>query len=368
MKIDISSEVYNTNISKPSFDNLVFGKTFAPFMFTAKYKEGKGWFDAKIETFKNFSMSPASLVFHYGQEIFEGQKVYAWQNGEFAMFRPEENIKRMNKSADRMCMANIDENMFMEALKLMAKFNKDFVPPKKDYSLYIRPTLIATDSILGVRAAKEYLFYIIASPVGPYFNEGFKPVKIWVSTEYVRAVAGGTGEAKTGGNYAASLKAMEEAEAFGCSQVLWLDGQTRSKVEEVGTMNIFFVENGTLITPKLSGGILEGITRKSIIEATNSLGINFEERELPIDYILKSIENGSITEAFGAGTACVVSPIGTLVYKTKEYNIKQNEMGKITKALYDEITLIQYGEKKDSYNWMKTVYDSKIEVETKTVF
>ena len=368
MNIEIAKDVYASKVTNPSFENLVFGKLFAPFMFTVKYKEGKGWYEPKIETFKNLSMSPASLVFHYGQEIFEGQKIYAWKDGKLVMFRPEENIKRLNKSAERMCMAKMDEELFMNALKLVAKYNKVFVPNKKNYSLYLRPTMIATDSVLGVRPSSEYLFYIIASPVGPYFNEGFKPVKIWTSKKYARAVKGGTGEAKTGGNYGASLRAMEEAKKYDCTQVLWLDGMTRNNVEEVGTMNIFFVENGKLITPKLSGSILNGITRKSVLEAAPKLGLEIEERELALDYILKGINKGSITEAFGAGTACVVSPIGSLVFEDKEYIIDMENMGSVTEKIYNEIVSIQYGEMQDKYNWMTVVYDEQSEEQIKSTF
>jgi branched-chain amino acid aminotransferase len=350
--MDIKMEYEETGIKPELPKDLRFGTSFTDKMFIAEYDKDKGWHSAKVKNFSNFCLSPASLVFHYGQEIFEGQKAYKWENGKIALFRPKKNIKRFNRSAERMSMPQIDEEIYMKGLNNLIYADKDWVPQKHDYSLYIRAAMIAVDPILGVRSGTKYLFFIINSPVGPYFVNGFNPVKIWVSDEYVRAVPGGTGQAKTGGNYAASLKAMNQARDNDCAQVLWLDGIERKYVEEVGTMNIFFVENEKLITPNLSGSILKGITRDSIIEYAKHIGVEVEERKIDINDILEGIENKTVTECFGAGTACVISPVGELKYKGKSYVIDNDKVGSITKKIYDGITGIQYGKIKDDFNWI----------------
>lgn len=357
--MQIKYEYKNKGVKPSTIKDLRFGTTFTDKMFIVEYDKDKGWSNPVIKNFENFSLSPASLVFHYGQEIFEGQKAYKWEDGRVVLFRPESNIKRFNLSADRMCMPTIDENLYMEGLNALIWHDRDWIPQEKDHSLYVRAAMIAVDPILGVRPGNKYYFFIINSPVGPYFVSGSNPVKIWVSDKYVRAIEGGVGEAKTGGNYASSLKAMEEARVKGCSQVLWLDGKKRQYVEEVGTMNIFFVENEKLITPKLSGSILKGITRDSVITYAKHIGITVEERIIDINELCEGIKNGKVTECFGAGTACVISPVGTLSYKDKEYIMGNNKTGHITKSIYDGITGIQYGKVKDPFNWIKFINEPR---------
>jgi branched-chain amino acid aminotransferase len=332
-----------------------FGMSFTDKMFLMQYEKDKGWFFPTIKNHENFSMSPASLVLHYAQEIFEGQKAYKWKDGRVVLFRPEMNIKRFNRSAVTMCMPEVDEKIFMEALETLTWEDRDWVPSEEGHSLYIRAAMIATDPVLGVRAGSQYKFFIINSPVGCYFPEGFNPIKIWVSDTMVRTIAGGIGEAKTGGNYAASLKGMIEAREKGCTQALWLDGQERKYVEEISTMNICFVKKGKIVTPELTGGILRGITRDSVIVAAKDLGYTVEERKITIDEVCDGITSGEITECFGCGTACVISPIGELKYKGKSYVINHSKTGEVTKHIYDTITGIQYGRIKDKFGWIKVV-------------
>ena len=332
-----------------------FGTTFTDKMFVMHYNKDKGWHDAEIKNHEPFIMPPSSLVLHYGQEIFEGQKAYKWEDGRIVMFRPEMNIKRFNLSADRLCMPAVDEKVFMEALDKLIWEEREWIPQTYGHSLYVRAAMIATDPVLGVRSGSEYVFFIIDSPAGCYFPEGFNPVKIWVSDKYVRAVKGGLGEAKTGGNYAASLKAMSEARSKGFSQVLWLDGREMKYVEEVGTMNIFFVEDGKVITPELNGSILHGVTRDSVITAAKDAGYTVEEKRISIEDICKGIESGKVTECFGSGTACVITPVGELGYKGKEYVMSNFKTGPVTQKIYDIITGIQFGKIKDNFGWIKEV-------------
>lgn len=331
-----------------------FGTSFTDKMFLVEYKDGK-WINPVIKNFEPFQLWPSSLVLHYGQEIFEGQKAYKWSDGNIVMFRPESNIKRFNRSAERMCMPAIDENLFMSALEKLIWDDRDYIPSEDGHSLYIRPAMIAIDPILGVRSGSNFYFFIINSPAGPYFPEGFNPVKIWVSDTYVRTIRGGIGEAKTGANYAATLKAMNEARTKGYSQVLWLDGVEMKYVEEISTMNVFFVEDGKLITPNLSGGILNGITRDSVITAAKDLGITVEEKRISIDEITTGVNSGKITECFGSGTACVITPVGQLGYKGKEYVMNNSKTGPITQKIYGTITGIQYGKIKDKFGWIKKI-------------
>jgi branched-chain amino acid aminotransferase len=331
-----------------------FGMCFTNKMFFVEYKDGK-WQNPVIKNLEPFTMWPSALVLHYGQEIFEGQKAYKWADGSIVMFRPEMNIKRFNRSAERMCMPTVDEKMFMQGLDMLIWEDRDFIPSEDAHSLYVRPAMIAVDPLLGVRSGTHFYFFIINSPAGPYFPEGFNPVKIWVSDTYVRTIRGGIGEAKTGANYAATLKAMNEARAKGYSQVLWLDGVEMKYVEEISTMNVFFVEDGKLITPNLSGGILNGITRDSVITAAKDLGITVEEKRISIDEITTGVNSGKITECFGSGTACVITPVGQLGYKGKEYVMNNSKTGPITQKIYDTITGIQYGKIKDKFGWIKKI-------------
>ncbi|MEA2014264.1 MAG: branched-chain amino acid aminotransferase [Thermodesulfobacteriota bacterium] len=331
---------------------LGFGRTFTDHFFIAEYDSEKGWHNASIEPLRPLSLSPAAMCLHYGQEIFEGMKAYKGKDNSIYLFRPEENINRMNRSAERLCMAQIDNDLFMEGLKQLVLLEKDWIPRGAGTSLYIRPTMIASESSLGVHPASQYLFYIIVGPVGAYYPEGFRPTKIYVSEKYVRAATGGVGDCKAAGNYAASLYASREALKKGCAQVLWLDAREQKYVEEVGTSNIFFVIGDDLITPPLSGSILPGVTRDSVIRLARSWGINVLERQLSIDEILSSNANGTLKEAFASGTAAIVSPVGQIHYQEKEHVIGNGNTGPLTEKLYNGILQIQYGDKEDPFGWM----------------
>lgn len=334
---------------------LGFGRIFTDHMLTIAYTAGKGWHDAMIRPYENFSLSPACSVLHYSQTIFEGLKAYRAEKG-VNLFRPWDNFKRMNISAERMCIPPIDEAFALEALEELVRIDRDWVPRSEGTSLYIRPTIIATDPFLGVRAGEEYIFYIIMSPVGAYYASGLAPVDIYVEDEYVRSVKGGTGFAKTGGNYAASLIAGEVAHRKGFSQVLWLDGVEKKYVEEVGSMNIFFKIRGELYTAPLAGSILPGITRDSIIRlAKEAYGVNVREERLAIADIFAENESGGLEEVFGTGTAAVVSPVGGMTWEGKSIRISGGNMGELTSKLYDKLTGIQYGREKDEFGWIKTL-------------
>lgn len=334
---------------------LVFGKFFTDHMFVMKYNERRGWFDPTIRPYANFSLSPGAMVFHYGQEIFEGMKAYYGGSGKFILFRPEMNIARFNRSAERMVMPRVDPELFLKALIKLIKLDYRWIPKERGHALYIRPFMIATEEQVGLRPSREYIFAIILSPVGPYFGS-LKPVKIYISDVYSRACEGGVGEAKTGGNYAASLYAGKLAAEKGCSQVLWLDAKEHRLVEEVGAMNIFFVLNdGLLMTPQTSGTILPGVTRDSILQLAPRLNLEAHETPLRIGNVLKAIIEGRIVEVFGAGTAAVVTPVGELHYKGETFIINNNLIGPITQKVYDELTAIQYGEKEDLFGWTRII-------------
>jgi len=292
------------------------------------------------------------MVFHYAQEIFEGMKAFNYRGGHVGLFRPMDNLKRMNDSADRLSMPKFDADFVFKGLLELVRLEQGWVPQQKDTSLYIRPTMIGTDPVIKVRASDNYLFYIILSPVGPYFSSGAKMSKIIVEDTYVRASKGGMGFAKTGGNYAASIKAGMEAAKKGFDQVLWLDAEERKFAEEVGSMNIFFVIDNALVTPKLDGVILPGITRRSVIELAKHLQLKVEEREVPIAEVVEGLQDGRVSEVFGTGTACVVNPVGTLGYKGREHKVGGGEPGNFATMLYNHLTGIQYGEKKDVFGWM----------------
>lgn len=333
---------------------LIFGKFFTDHMFVMKYKDGK-WFNPLIKPYASFSLSPGAMVFHYGQEIFEGMKAYYGGSGKFILFRPEMNIARFNRSAERMVMPPVDPELFLEALIKLIKLDYRWIPKERGHALYIRPFMIATEEQVGLRPSKEYIFAIILSPVGPYFGS-LNPVKIYVSDIYSRACEGGVGEAKTGGNYAASLYAGKLAAKEGCNQVLWLDAKEHEWIEEVGAMNIFFVrQEGSLWTPPIAGTILPGVTRDSILKLATRLNIERNEALLNIEKILKGIKEGWITEVFGAGTAAVVTPVGELHYKGETFVINNNQMGPVTQKIYDELTGIQYGEKEDLFGWARII-------------
>ena len=332
-------------------EKLVFGRTFAEHMFKMKYSEGRGWHDAKIEKYGSFTMDPASCVLHYSQEIFEGLKAYKALNGKMLLFRPEQNARRLNRSARKLCMPEIPEEDFVNAVKELVLLDKEWIPDAPGTSLYIRPTMIASEAFLGVHPSKEYLFYIIMSPVGPYFKEGFNTVSIYVEDQLVRAAVGGVGDIKTGGNYAASLLGAMKAEEKGFSQVLWLDAKEHKYVEEVGAMNVFFVFGDKVVTPQLTGSILPGITRNSVIALAKDMGYEVEERRISIDEVLDGIKSKELTEIFGSGTAAIISPVGLFHYKDNNYYINDNKVGSITRAFYERLVGIQYGKIEDTMGW-----------------
>lgn len=335
---------------------LGFGKIFTDRMLLIKYEEKKGWHDPVIKPYEPFLLDPSVVVFHYAQEIFEGLKGYRWRDNSINLFRPEMNAKRFNQSADRICMPQIDEGLFIKGIKELLVLEKEWIPKSFGTSIYIRPTMIATEKFLGVKASNSYNFFIILSPVGAYYSAGFAPVKILVEDRYVRAAVGGTGNVKTGGNYAASLKAGKEAKVKGYDQVLWLDASKKKYIEEVGAMNIFFVhKDKILLTPPLTGSILPGVTRDSVIKLADEIGFKVSEDLLAIDDILGKIKKGEITEVFGSGTAAVISPVKELFYKNSSYIVGSGSVGKITQKLYDSLTGIQYGKIKDKFNWIKKV-------------
>lgn len=336
----------------PDEDKLGFGRYFTDHMFRMEYDAGRGWHDARIVPFENISLHPASTVLHYGSEIFEGLKAYRREDGGIQLFRPMENIKRMNNSADRMCLPKIDEKDAFEILTTFVKLESGWVPHSFGTSLYLRPFMFGNDENLGVHTVSHVEFLIIASPSGSYYAEGINPVKIMIEDEDVRAVRGGTGYAKCGGNYAASTRAGEKAAEKGYSQVLWLDGVERKYIEEVGAMNVMFKIDGEIVTPALTGSILPGITRKSCIEVLKNMGYKVSERLLSVDELVGALESGKLEEAWGCGTAAVVSPIGRLSYKDKEYIVNNEEIGDITKKLYDTLTGIQWGKLPDTYGWI----------------
>ncbi len=333
--------------------NLVFGRVFSDHMFMADFREGKGWQDARIVPYGPLAMDPAAMVLHYGQGIFEGLKGYRWANGEIWLFRAEQNCERLNRSAKKMCMPEIDPGLQMRAIEQLIAADKDWVPHSVGSSLYIRPTMIAVEPHLGVRPAGEYLYYIITGPVAAYYAEGFNPVKIYVSEEYVRTVRGGVGEAKTMANYASSLFAAEVAKKKGYTQVLWLDGVEKRYVEEVGTSNIFFRIGDELITPPLGGSILPGITRDSVIELAKHWGIKVTERLITIDEVIETSRSGAMKEIFASGTAAVISPVGEICYRDADYRIADGSVGEWALKLYEEILGIQYGEREDVFGWMR---------------
>ncbi len=334
---------------------LGFGAIFTDHMFVCDYTEGTGWHDARIVPYGPFQLDPSCAVLHYSQTIFEGMKCYRRKDGGIQLFRPRDNFARMNRSAKRMGMPELDTDTFMEGLLQLLRLDKDWVPHNPGTSLYIRPTLIATDNKLGVHASHSYLFYIILSPVGAYYPGGLAPNDIYVEDEYVRAVRGGIGETKAGANYAASLLAGMYAEKKGFVQVLWLDGVEQRYIEEVGSMNILFAYGNKVVTPKLSGSILPGITRDSVLKLARHLGYETAEEKMDIHEVLKDIESGKLTESFGSGTAAVISPVKSFSYKGKSYQVGNGGIGPVAQKLYDTLTGIQYGTVEDSLGWITKV-------------
>ena len=350
--MEIRIERTATPKAKPADETkLGFGHIFTDHMFIMNYDTGLGWHDARIVPFGDITLSPAAMCLHYGQEIFEGLKAYRTADGSVQLFRPEENFKRMNVSCDRMVIPPINEADVLEALKTLVKLEEDWVPHTEGASLYIRPYIFATDPYVGVRPADHYMFVIILSPSGAYYSTGLNPVKIYVEKKYVRAVRGGTGFAKTAANYAISLKGQQEAHDQDYEQVLWLDGVEQKYVEEVGSMNIFFVIDGEVITPELTGSVLPGITRKSGLQRCESWGMKVSERRISIDEVAKAYDEGKLDEVFGTGTAAVISPIGELFDQGKTYVVNEGKIGAIAQRLYDNLYGIQTGKVEDYMGW-----------------
>lgn len=341
---------------KTPSDELGFGKVFSDHMFLMDYDNGIGWHDARIVPYGPIELMPCANIFHYGQEVFEGLKVYRTADGTLQLFRPLENIRRMNISSDRLCIPEFPEEMFMQAVKKIVELEADWVPCEHGTSLYLRPFIIGTEAALGVHASSKYLFMILCSPSGTYYAGGIDPVKILIESRDVRAVRGGTGYAKSSGNYAASMRAGEVAEKKGFTQVLWLDGIHMKYIEEVGAMNVMFKIDGKIVTPDItSGSVLPGITRKSCLELLRDWGYEIEERDISVDELIESIENGKLEEAWGTGTAAVVSPMGLLNYKDVDHIVNNNEIGPVTQRLYDELTGIQWGTIPDTRSWIVKV-------------
>lgn len=336
-------------------NNLGFGQLFSDYMFQMRYTEGKGWHDAEIVPYHYFSISPAATVLHYAQEVFEGLKAYRTAQGEIQLFRAKDNFKRMSNSSVRLAMPDFDEALVLDALRQLVQVEKDWVPGTEGTSLYIRPTYIGVDPFIGVRAAREYLFYIITGPVGAYYANGLSPTKILIEKVYTRSAHGGTGFAKTGGNYAATLLAGLEAHKKGCDQVLWLDAEERRYVEEVGSMNMMFVIDDVIVTPPLDGTILPGITRDSVLQLARDKGLKTEERAISIDEVIETAKSGRMTEAFGTGTAAVVSPVGEFVYGDETFTVAGGKMGKYALDFYEALTSIQYGRAADTHGWIEKI-------------
>ncbi|MDR4228850.1 branched-chain amino acid aminotransferase [Bacillus mojavensis] len=347
----IEREKITSKKEKPDPSSLGFGKYFTDYMFVMDYEEEKGWHHPRLTPYAPIMLDPSSSVFHYGQAVFEGLKAYRTEDGRVLLFRPEQNIKRLNRSCQRMSMPPVDEELVLEALTQLVELEKEWVPREKGTSLYIRPFVIATEPSLGVKASKNYTFMIVLSPVGSYYGDQLQPINIYVEDEFVRAVNGGVGNAKTSGNYAASLQAQQKANELGYDQVLWLDAIEKKYAEEVGSMNIFFVINGEVVTPALSGSILSGITRASAIELIRSWGIPVREEKISIDDIYAASARGELTEVFGTGTAAVVTPVGELNIHGRTVIVNDRQIGEISKKLYQTITDIQLGKVKDPFHW-----------------
>ena len=338
--------------AKPDPNTLVFGKTFTDHMFLMNYTTGQGWHDGRIVPYGPLCLEPSAMVFHYAQEVFEGMKAYRNPEGGVQLFRPMENVRRINSSCERMCIPQLSEEEALAAIEQLVRLEQDWVPSAPGTSLYIRPFIIATTPSLGVHAAHDYLFCIICCPVGAYYAEGINPVRIYVENEDVRAVRGGTGYTKCGGNYAASIRAGERAEEQGYAQVLWLDGVHRKYIEEVGSMNVLFKIDGKVITPALTGSVLPGITRKSCLELLRNWGVPVEERLITAEELFDAAESGKLEEAFGSGTAAVVSPIGEMGWGEKHVVVNGGKIGPLTQKLYDTLTAIQWGTQPDPFGWI----------------
>jgi branched-chain amino acid aminotransferase len=343
-----------SKINSVDFENLGFGEVFSDHMFSMDYENGE-WINQRIEPYGKIEFEPAMCTLHYAQAVFEGLKAFHVRDGSINIFRPEKNLERMNRSNERMCMPTIDKDMFFDVMTELIKLERDWIPKDIGHSLYIRPFIFGTENFLGVHPSSTYRFMIILSPVGAYYKEGFNPVSLLVPEEYVRAVKGGVGEAKTAGNYAASLLPAEIAQKKGFTQVLWLDGEHHKYIDEVGTMNIFFVIDDEVITPPLEGSILPGVTRDTVLDLTKSWGMKVNERRISIDELIQSSKEGRLQEVFGTGTAAVISPVDEIQYRDTNININEGQIGPIARRLFDEISGIQYGEISDTHGWIYNI-------------
>ncbi len=332
-----------------------FGRQFSDHLFAMDYQAGSGWHNARIEPYGPLQLDPAAMVLHYGQEVFEGLKAYRGDDDGIYLFRYRDNLQRLNHSCDALVMPRIDVDFVADALRQLLLIEREWVPRGRGASLYIRPNMIAVDPYLGVRPSQSFLFYIILGPVGAYYPEGFNPITIFVSDQYVRAVRGGVGEAKTAANYAASLRGQHEAKAAGYTQVLWLDAIERRYVEEVGTMNIFFLVGGELFTSPLNGTILPGITRESVLQIARSWGVPVREEALSIDQLVDAAKSGTLQEVFGTGTAAVISPVRAFCYRGETHVVGNGDSGALALKLYDYLLRLQYGQAPDPYGWVTRV-------------
>lgn len=357
MRMNYGFEVTRTTEPKPKPDpdNLVFGTVFSDHMFEMSYSPEQGWHDGKIVPYGPLSLEPSTCVLHYAQMMFEGLKAYKTDDGRVLLFRPNKNAERTTVTCERICIPPIDEDLMVEAIKKVVEVDQDWIPKAEGTSLYIRPFIIATDPYLGVSPSKTFKFYIILSPVGPYYKGGLQPTKILVEDKYVRAMVGGTGAAKIGGNYAASLKSQQEAIEKGYQQVLWLDGVERRYVEEIGTSNAFLKIDGEIITSPLTGTILPGVTRDSVLTLLKHWGMKVNEKRLTIDEVYAAHEAGKLEEVFATGTAAVISPVGELCWKDRVITINDSKIGSVSQKLYDTLTGIQTGKIKDEFGWTTEV-------------
>jgi len=351
MEIKVTKSTKIGQKPRPKDSELGFGKYFTDHMFLMDYTRGEGWHDARVEPYQELRLDPAAMVLHYSQEVFEGLKAYHLQDGGIGLFRPDKNIERMNVSARRMVMPELDPDLFLRAIKELVLLERDWIPTSEGTSLYIRPTMIATEPALGVRPSNQYLFYIITGPVGAYYPGGFKPTRIFVTDEFVRAARGGMGAAKTSGNYGGTLLAAKLATEKGFTQVLWLDARQRAYVEEVGTSNIFFLVEDELITPPLEGTILPGVTRDSVLTLARSWGIKVSERLISIEEVVEGCKSGAVKEIFASGTAAVISPVGEIGYQGAVLQVADGGTGELSQTLYGELTGIQYGRREDPFGW-----------------
>jgi branched-chain amino acid aminotransferase len=340
---------------KPKDKELAFGNVFTDHMFVANFEEEKGWYDPRVEPYGPLPLDPATAVLHYGQGLFEGLKAFRGRDGKIRLFRPQKHVERLNRTAHRMCIPAIEPDLILKSWTTLVDVDRGWVPSSVGTSLYIRPTVIASEPFLGVRPAREYLYYVILSPVGPYYPEGLAPTKIKVIDDYVRAAVGGLGEAKTSANYAASLYAAEEAKHEGFTQVLWLDGVHHKYIEEVGTSNIMLKIGDEVVTPPLAGTILAGVTRDSSLALLRSWGVRVAERMITIDEVVAAADNGSLREVWATGTAAVISPVGELAYKGRRLVVNGGRIGELAQRLYDTIVAIQYGEAADTQGWTVVV-------------